>query len=367
MGKCRTTVRLPQGDAKLTLEVRDGAQHASSTTTAAVRTLLVVAMGDSYASGEGNPRNVQAWLRQGGSLDPYWDDNACHRSARGGPAAAALALEKADPHTSVSLVYVACSGATIANGILGPQAGVGASVGQVEQVRQVIGDRPVDYVFLSIGGNDVGFTSVLETCARTNDCPLARPAGSLSSFPTLQRGVQTTTAQLPQGYAHIAACLGGSGCTRTDGTSQPALTLAPGASVLPVLYPDITRDAAGAPCTYLTIGSNEFAWARDTILDPSPPNPYAFTTSSGAVVPLATDAGSLNGQLSATGSALGWRPAAGAWLASGTGATGHGVCAGEQAWAFGFTGLSALPSASFHPNPAGQRAIADALVAAARG
>ena len=122
-------------------------------------------MGDSYSSGEGNPRNVEAWLREGGSLTPYWDDEACRRSARGGPALAAQELEDADSHSAVTLVDVACSGATIVNGILGPQAGSGVGTGQIEHVHQIVGARPVDIVLLGIGGNDDGFTTVLETCA----------------------------------------------------------------------------------------------------------------------------------------------------------------------------------------------------------
>lgn len=364
---CRTTVRLPEGPASLVLEVRTGSSRATAQTTANVRHLLIVAMGDSYSSGEGNPRNVEAWLREGGSLTPYWDDDTCNRSARGAPALAAQELEDADTHSSVTLVDVACSGATIASGVLGPQPGSGISTGQLELARQIIGARPVDIVMLGIGGNDDGFTSVLETCALNSDCPLARPpAGPLARYPTLQQGVQAATAALPKGYARIAACLGGTGCTRADGSPMEALAMAPDGMVVPTMYPDITRSQAGEPCTYLTISASEFAWTHATILDPSPPNPYPFTTTAGAVVPLSTASGSLNGQIQATSTSLGWHPADGAWLASGTGPTGHGVCAGDSAWVFGLTALSALPSASFHPNPAGQQAIADALVGAIR-
>jgi hypothetical protein len=67
---------------------------------------LIVSMGDSMASGEGNPDTPGAYNV---SIDLHgdvsartvraavWKDQRCHRSARSGPALAAKALEDADP------------------------------------------------------------------------------------------------------------------------------------------------------------------------------------------------------------------------------------------------------------------------------
>ena len=44
-------------------------------------------------------------------LSATWQDRRCHRSARAGIAQAALELEQLDPHTSVTFVHLACSGA----------------------------------------------------------------------------------------------------------------------------------------------------------------------------------------------------------------------------------------------------------------
>jgi lysophospholipase L1-like esterase len=361
---CASTATLPEGPYDVTLEVRGAGRTDRMSMPVEVRNLLVVALGDSYASGEGNPRNVGAWLRGVGAFTPYWDEDPCHRSARGAPALAALALENASPRTSVTLVDVACSGATVGSGILGPQTGSGRSTSQVEQAVALMGQQAADAVLLSIGGNDVGFTSILQTCAFTSDCPVARPgAGPLAGYPTVQAGVQAQTAALAGDMDRIAACLGGPSCRLADGRSVPSLPLAPGAHVFPSLYLDITRAADGQPCTYLTISEKDFAWAGTTILNPAPPADYPYALSGGGTVDLSVASGSLNQQLGAAGRLPGWVPVTGTWSASAEAARGHGVCAGDQAWVFGFTGFGAMPSASFHPNPTGQAVMAQAIAA----
>ena len=365
---CRTTVTLPEGRYTAGLRVTGPGGEASVDLPITVRNILMVVMGDSYASGEGNPRNVDAWLR-GGSLfsgfRPYWDADDCRRSVRGGPAQAALTLERASPRSSVTLVDVSCSGATIDAGILGPQTAAGQTLSQVEQVRSIIGTRGIDVVSLTIGGNDVGFTSILTSCTTKANCPL-QPATTrpLTGYPTLQDGAQARIAALPAALARVAGCLGGSSCSVAGPGPDAPLALSPGAVVLPTLYPDITRSASGAPCTYLTMDAEDFQWARSTLLLPNPAPTYAYTMTTGRQVPLSVAAGTLNSQLVAT-SSLGWRPVTGAWQATGDSPVGHGVCAGPQAWVFGLTALSGFAPASFHPNPPGQGVAGEAIAAAA--
>lgn len=362
--KCKTTLTLPEARYSMTLEVRGNGRIARDRVAAKVRNLLVVSMGDSYASGEGNPRNVEAWLREGFPFRPYWDREGCNRSALAGPAQAALALEEVSAKTSVTLVDVSCSGATVDRGILGAQSRTVAA--QVEQAARILDGRGADLVLLSIGGNDVGFLSILQSCALSENCPLATPpSGPLRSAATVQQGVQAQTADLPGDYARIASCLGSDACTLADGRSIAGIRLAKGARVMPTLYPDITRAANGQSCRYLTITPADFAWARDTVLLPTPPNPYPYVTTSGTTVDLPMTAGSLNQQIAAT-SALGWSPITGTWTASGASRAGHGVCAGPAAWVFGLTALSGFTEASFHPNPAGQSVLAREIVDAAR-
>lgn len=356
---CKKTVRLQEGMYRLKLEVRNGIDAEFTWIDAQVKDYLFVVMGDSYSSGEGNPRNVDAWINDSNrEFRPYYDDDACNRSVRAGPAQAALALEKSSDQTSVTLIDVSCSGATINSGILGPQRWMGQATSQVEQVQQLIGNRDIDILVFSIGGNDIGFTSILSTCALTLDCPVA-PATSapLNRFDNVQQGVQTLTGRLAGGYDRIASCLDGGRCTLTDGTEIASLSLARGARVLPMTYPDITRSAIGQPCRYLTLSPADFAWARDTILVTQAPNPYPFTTFGGSLRNLSTTNGTLNGQILAT-SRLGWAPVVGIWGSSGESETGHGVCAGADSWFFGLTEFSGpFASASFHPNPKGQAAM----------
>lgn len=363
---CTIDVTLANGPTTLTLEVKRGSTVVKRSLQAAPRGIVVVALGDSYSSGEGVPRNVGAWLTDGAPFRPYWDDDACHRSVLGAPAQAALALEKASPTTSVLLVDVTCAGATVDAGILGPQVAEKQASSQVEQVRAILGDRPADAVVLQVGGNDVGFASLLGACLLSTDCPLSRaPFPPLSAFRTVQDGVQALTGRLPADYARIARCLGGSGCALTGNRPFPGVAMAPGAKVLPVMYPDITRAADGSSCRYLTLTPGDFAWARDTILLPTPGATYPYASSRGTVA-LSLAQGTLNQRIAQTGSTLGWAPVTGTWDASGAGPVGHGVCAGGQAWVFGVTALAGFPSGSFHPNPIGAAAMGQAIAAALR-
>ena len=354
---CRTTLWLPEGPHTFTLTVASGQRTAVRAVTADVRNILVVALGDSYASGEGNPRNVQAWVddQTGRAFRPYWDDSACRRSTRGAPSHAALLLEQESPYTSVTLVNVSCSGATLDAGILGAQRGAGQTRSQIAQVRGIIGNRPIDIVTISVGGNDIGFASVLTGCMTNSDCAI-RPTSQapLAGFPTMHDGIQTRIAALPSAFARLAGCLGGTSCA-----GGAPLRLSPDARILPTMYPDITRASDGSPCTYLTLRAENSRWARDTILVPGPAPAFDYRATNGAVMPLPITS-SLNQQIAATDQ-LGWAPVVGTWSASGDSAAGHGFCAGRTAWTFGLTALSGFASASFHPNPTGQSVLASAI------
>lgn len=370
---CRRTVLLPEGSYSLELTVRAGqgrpgrTERSVETISADVVNHLIVAFGDSYASGQGNPRNVDAWLANRTdtpAFDPYWDDRGCSRSTRGAPAQAALQLENSSPYTSVTLVDVACTGSTADVGVLGPKPLSGKTVSQIEEVRAIIGDRAIDAVTISIGGNDVGVGPAFESClAALVNCPL-RPSTNdpLTGYPTLHAAVQTLIAGLPESYAQIAGCLGGSSCVLADGSSIPPLRLSTGAPVLPTLYQDLTRAADGSSCRYLTMSPQDFAWARATMQVPTPQATFDYRQVTGQTVSLPITA-TVNQQVAAT-SALGWLPVTGTWTSSGDSTVGHGVCAGDDAWVFGITTRAGFAEASLHPNPAGQVALAAPIAAA---
>jgi lysophospholipase L1-like esterase len=354
---CITTVKLPEGLHSFTLTVRSGTVIKRQSMVANISNILMVVMGDSYASGEGNPRNVSAWLNnRSSSFDPYWDEDQCNRSVHGAPAQAALKLEKSSNKTSVTLVDVSCSGATVQKGILGPQfRGINS---QIESVSQLIGGREIDMLFMTVGGNDVGFGSILTSCALQSNCPLAKATTPpLSSFPTIQTGVQGLTAGLAASYASINKCLTTTTCQGAQGQKLPSLSLGDVGKVFLNSYPDLTRSQTGSVCTYLTITEEDFAWAQDTILNPSLINPYVYETTRGVQVPLDNGAGSLNGAIAST-TQFGWKPVMTTWTETGSGPIGHGVCAQNESWFFGLTGFSRFTSGSFHPNPLGQSEMA---------
>src|SRR3954451_12827728 len=146
-------------------------------TGATLKDFLIVSMGDSLASGEGNP-DVR------GDYDPVgpdqlagWKDQRCHRSALSGPALAARAIEKADPHSSVTFISVACSGAKIPHLSHRTYEGIVEQPGfrfppQVTQVANLVGPdspqggRRISAILLTAGANDLYFSGVIRRCAK---------------------------------------------------------------------------------------------------------------------------------------------------------------------------------------------------------
>ncbi|HEX8912691.1 MAG TPA: SdrD B-like domain-containing protein [Humisphaera sp.] len=172
------TTNLPEGKYTVTLTASGGGVSVSQTQTVKVVDHLVVVMGDSYISGEGNPNSPRQyddfgfvkretrWAAGGNQAETDWNAYA-HRSSNSGAVQAALQLERSDPHSSVTLVFVAQSGATIERGILGGYNGAGAVQGvgydvpQIDKVKALVGTRHVDSLTVSVGGNDAGVADVL--------------------------------------------------------------------------------------------------------------------------------------------------------------------------------------------------------------
>jgi hypothetical protein len=178
---------------------------------------LIVALGDSYASGEGNSDrpakysdkhfyNYGSWFYQS-KIDgdfrkeildkpSQWWDQQCHRSLLSWQVMAALRLAIEDKHRSITLLSFACSGAEIVNGLFQAQEDPPAYIGgkdnpvalsQIEAVWRtlcvgqqyltknivVVGEnkvpvtscyksrRQINALLLSIGGNDVLFGPVV--------------------------------------------------------------------------------------------------------------------------------------------------------------------------------------------------------------
>ncbi|MEQ1694808.1 MAG: hypothetical protein ABL901_03110 [Hyphomicrobiaceae bacterium] len=83
------------------------------------RDYLIVALGDSFTSGEGNPeRNVTS------DTPAQWLDYRCHRSVFSYPVILAQMLSLTDPRHSVTLLHLACSGARSTIGVTQRYRGV---------------------------------------------------------------------------------------------------------------------------------------------------------------------------------------------------------------------------------------------------
>lgn len=205
----------------------------SSRTGAAQSDLIIVGLGDSLASGEGNPDTPKQ-----GKTRAIWQDERCDRSAHSFQAQVARRLEAADAKTSVKFVHLACSGASIPQGLTGSYAGINpplfssALPAQVSEARRLMGsNRTPDAVLLSVGVNDLGFGSVAKFCARSGKsgyCPNNQYQDGL----TLEKWLAQQLQLLPERYAELARALADLGPKQ----------------VFIIEYPDLLRDDQGNLC-----------------------------------------------------------------------------------------------------------------------
>ncbi|MEA2870620.1 MAG: hypothetical protein QOH67_596 [Hyphomicrobiales bacterium] len=220
-GSCGEEVRIRLAYGKPTIVTVDvtvpNAPPQRATTEVAVRDLLIAGLGDSIAAGEGNPdrpvalsdegfcfrrfgtgseyfrpgratfkgdrtcesstatENLAEWTR----LGARWMSQACHRSLYSYQLRAALALAVENPHIAVTFLPLACTGATIDNGLLGTQRArelnctpdkscpstVPAQVTQLQQylatARRTRPGRNLDLVLLTVGANDIDFSGLV--------------------------------------------------------------------------------------------------------------------------------------------------------------------------------------------------------------
>jgi lysophospholipase L1-like esterase len=131
---------------------------ASAQTSAAAPATHYVALGDSYSSGEG------AGSYSGGS---------CDRSANAYP------QQWANADAPASFTFVACSGATTSDVLSSQVSSLSSST---------------TLVSITIGGNDVGFSSVMETCVleSTSSCESAVAAAEAKMASPLPADLDST-------------------------------------------------------------------------------------------------------------------------------------------------------------------------------
>jgi lysophospholipase L1-like esterase len=227
-----------------------------------VRDILIAGLGDSIASGEGNPdravalsdegfcfrsylsgltgqfyrpsragfkggracesyESLQTWQRQGA----LWFNSACHRSLYSYQTRAALALAARYPHIAVTYLPLACSGATIADGLFGAQRArecpltksattcQGGVDAQLTELRDALGaaqrrqpGRKLDLVLLSIGANDINFSGLVADVIVDNatERVLFKRSGVIGSVEDSRAAL---TRDLPQAFGKLREAL----------------------------------------------------------------------------------------------------------------------------------------------------------------
>ena len=120
---------------------------------------LIIGLGDSFASGEGNPDkkgDFNVLENVFTSAEALWLEPESNRSLKGAFALLAKRIEDSDPHSCVTFINVGTSGAQTSNGLLFQQHPDWQEKGQIEEVKSYIKKRKVDIILLSIGLNDLG-------------------------------------------------------------------------------------------------------------------------------------------------------------------------------------------------------------------
>jgi lysophospholipase L1-like esterase len=239
----------------------------SARTDIAVRDILVAGLGDSIAAGEGDP-DREIGLATGGfcfrrfgmfeavsyfrpsrrgysgdrscsgdvagasddavkwfSEDAVWMDAACHRSLYSYQVRVALTLAIENPQIAVTYIPLACSGSTIANGMLGEvQARQSDCIvnpgncarlvkGQVATLQRIMSavhridqNRKLDLVLLTIGANDIGFAGLTANVMINHASPEFRifgAAGLISNVEEAKMALKT----LPDQFVKLRGAL----------------------------------------------------------------------------------------------------------------------------------------------------------------
>ncbi len=279
---------------------------------ARVRDMLIAGLGDSFASGEGNPNLPVAFsdTRRFRNLFPVrkrndaggnarWTDELCHRSLYGQQLRAALQIAVENPQASVTFLDLSCSGAGIVDGILGPQTYVerisGGERDNTNITRPIAGGergsqlyrlvrelcrerpemrqglphcpgnafrRPLDFLFLSVGGNDIGFSNIV-AWASLRDTASTSIAGFFGATVSDKEFSRRMHDILPGSYAELAAALEAT----VPVTSAPDGLFDPSRIVL-TAYPDLVTNEAGQICEAAPAeGDEEDRYAANQSLD----------------------------------------------------------------------------------------------------
>ncbi|MFT4036060.1 MAG: GDSL-type esterase/lipase family protein [Patulibacter sp.] len=303
----------------------------------------IVALGDSIAAGEaigdGWQWDGSAWAQSGST--GAWETGdvpaACHQSVQAYPRLVAQALD-------AQLLNLACTGATIDAGVLSDGGGVDPLGTPIERQLGSSTDPGADapnprydaaspdVVLLSIGANDVGLVSWLQSCYDlTASC-----AQSVVVDDLVER-LSATSTKLDRVLNEIARRGAAAG-------KQPAVLISAYADPFPLDYPaagacaDINPAGGGGAEAPGTMSADELAWAHQAV---------AALNSGLAMVAAQHD---------------------GVFVVGAPELADHRYCSADP-WFFGPSiaaddwAAGRTNAAPFHPTAAGQRALADQVLA----
>src|SRR3982075_2793254 len=245
-----------------TVEVSSGLEAPQRIATEImVRDIFIAGLGDSIGSGEGNPDRPIALSDEGFCFRSYlgtaggqyyrpsragykggraceapdtlavwqrqsalWFNSPCHRSLYSYQTRTALALAVQYPHIAVTYLPLACTGATIPDGLFGTQRArecaptksatcQGTVNAQLAELRDAVTaakkrqpDRKLDLILLSIGANDINFSGlVTDVIVDTpTERVLFRRTGVMGSVEDSRAAL---AQDLPQGFSKLREAL----------------------------------------------------------------------------------------------------------------------------------------------------------------
>ena len=164
---------------------------------------------------------MSVWQRQ----SALWLNSACHRSLYSYQTRTALALAVQYPHIAVTYLPLACTGATIADGLFGAQRArecpptksgancAGTVSAQLAELREALTaarrrqpERRLDLVLLSIGANDINFSGLVADVIveSATERTLFRRTGVIGAVEDARAAL---ARDLPQGFAKLREAL----------------------------------------------------------------------------------------------------------------------------------------------------------------